>query len=95
MNNEKHYCHISVKGLALAGAILWGAYLFLLALLAGWGVHLMWVSKELVGLLQTVYPGYTIGFGGAVAGLFYGLVCGAVCGGLVAWLHNKFCGSSE
>lgn len=91
MNNEKHHCHISIKALAITGAILWGIYLFLLALLAGWGIRFMWVSKELVELLGTIYPGYVIGFGGAILGLVYGLVCGAICGGLVAWLHNKFC----
>lgn len=95
MNNEKHYCAISVRGLALAGAIFLGVYLFLLSLLAGWGVRFMWVSKELVELLNTVYPGYVVGFGGAILGLLYGLICGAVCGGLVAWLHNRFCGSSK
>lgn len=91
MVDEKHSCHISVKGLALTGGILWGGYLFLLALLAGWGIRFMWVSQELVELVSTVYPGYVVGFGGAVLGLFYGWVCGAICGGLVAWLHNKFC----
>jgi len=90
MNNKKHYCYISVKSLALAGAVFWGVYLFFLALLAGWGVKFMWISKELVELLQTIYPGYVIGFGGATIGLLYGLVCGSVCGGLIAWLHNKF-----
>lgn len=93
MNNEKHQCNLSVKGLILAGAIIWGVYLFFVALLAGWGITFMWVSKELVELLSTVYPGYVIGFGGAIIGLLYGLICGAVCGGLVAWLHNKFCGT--
>lgn len=91
MAEEKHYYHISVKGLALAGAILWGVYLFLLALLASWGIKFMWISKELVELLNTVYPGYVVGLGGAIIGLLYGIVCGAVCGGLVAWFHNKFC----
>lgn len=95
MNKEKHYCHISVRGLTIAGALLWGAYLFLLALLAGWGIRFMWVSKELVELLETIYPGYVIGLGGAIIGLFYGIVCGAICGCLVAWLHNKFCGSKR
>lgn len=93
MNNEKHQCNLSVKGLILTGAIIWGVYLFFVALLAGWGITFMWVSKELVELLSTVYPGYVIGFSGAVIGLLYGLICGAVCGGLVAWLHNKFCGT--
>lgn len=91
MDNEKHCCQISVKGLAAAGAVFWGGYLFLLALLAGWGLRFMWVSKELVELLETIYPGYVIGVGGAILGLFYGLVCGAVCGGLIAWLHNRLC----
>ncbi len=91
MNDEKHSCQISVKGLAIAGGIFWGTYLFLLALLAGWGIKFMWVSKELVEIMSTVYPGYVVGFGGAILGLFYGIVCGAVCGGLLAWLHNKFC----
>lgn len=93
MNNERHFCHISVKGLALAGAVLWSGYLFLLAFLAGWGVRFVWVSQELVELLSAVYPGYVVGFGGAFLGLFYGLTCGAVCGGLIAWLHNRFCGA--
>lgn len=91
MDNEKQSCYLDVKGLALAAGILWGGYLFLLALLAGWGVRFMWVSKELVELLNTVYPGYVIGLGGAILGLFYGLICGAICGSLIAWLHNKFC----
>lgn len=91
MSNRRHSCHLSVKGLAIAGAVFWGGYLFLLALLAGWGLRFMWVSKELVKLLSTVYPGYIVGFSGAILGLVYGVVCGAICGGLIAWLHNKFC----
>ena len=96
MNKEKHYCNISIKGLALAGAILWGVYLFFLAILAGWGVRFMWISKDMVDFLgTTLYPGYIIGFSGAVIGLLYGLLCGAICGGFLAWLHNKFCGSDK
>lgn len=91
MNQEKHHCYISVKGLALAGAILWGFYLFGVALLAGFGIRFIWVSKELVEMLSAVYPGYTVGVIGAVIGLGYGIFCGAICGGLIAWLHNKLC----
>lgn len=93
MDNEKHHCHLSIKALALTGALLWGVYLFFTALLSGLGITFMWVSAELVELLNTIYPGYVIGFGGAVVGLLYGLICGAVCGGLIAWLYNKFCGA--
>jgi len=91
VSDEKHHCQISIKGLALAGGVFWGGYLFLLALLAGFGLRFMWVSPELVEIVSTVYPGYVIGLGGAVLGLAYGLTCGAVCGGSIAWLHNKFC----
>lgn len=68
MNDERHYCQISVKGLALAGAILLGSYLFLLAFLAGWGRRFMWVSPELVEIISAVYPGYVVGLSGAVIG---------------------------
>ena len=89
MTQEKYNCQISIKGLALTGAILWGGYLFILALLAGFGFRFMWISPEWVNILAAVYPGYVVGLGGALLGLLYGLVCGAICGGLTAWLHNK------
>lgn len=91
MNNEKHYCRISVLGLTLALGIFWGVYLFVLALLAGWGVRFMWVSKELVQILNAVYPGYAVGFTGALIGLVEGFICGGIGGAIIAWLHNKFC----
>lgn len=96
MNSANHNCRISVRGLAMAGAVFLGGYLFLLAILAGWGVRFMWVSEELVEWLSaTLYPGYVVGVGGAIIGLLYGLICGAVCGSLVAWLHNIFCGADK
>lgn len=91
MNNEKHYCRISVWGLALSLGIFWGAYLFILALLAGWGIRFMWISKELVEFFNTVYPGYTVGFIGALVGLVEGFICGSIGGAIIAWFHNKFC----
>lgn len=94
MIDEKHYCRLSVKGLALAGGVFWGGFLFLLALLAGWGIKTMWVSQEMVEIMSAVYPGYVVGLGGAILGLFYGLICGAVCGGLIAWLYNIGCKSA-
>ena len=91
MHNDTHYCRISITGLALALGVLWGVYLFVLALLAGWGVRFIWVSEELVRLFSAVYPGYAVGFAGAVIGLVQGFICGAVGGALLAWLHNVFC----
>ena len=91
MKDRKHYCRIDVLGHALALGVLWGVYLFILALLAGWGVRFMWVSAELVNILSSVYPGYTIGLTGAFMGLIQGFICGSVGGLLIAWLHNIFC----
>lgn len=91
MDNQQHSCRLNVRSLAIAGAILTGACLFLTALLASWGV----IGSELVELAATIYPGYAVGFGGAVIGLFYGAVEGAIVGGLVAWLYNKFSKSSQ
>lgn len=87
---KKEHCCISVRGFALAIGAFWGAYLFILAFLAGLGVKFMWISTELVEVLNTVYPGYVVGLGGAVTGLLYGFICGVICGGILAWLLNKF-----
>ncbi|MDP4006975.1 MAG: hypothetical protein Q8P55_00045 [bacterium] len=95
MNNEKHYCRISVLGLTLALGLFWGVYLFVLALLAGWGIRFMWISKELVQILNSVYPGYTVGLTGAFIGLVEGFICGGIGGAIIAWLHNKFCGLNK
>lgn len=86
MDNQQHSCHLNVRGLATAGAILGGACLFLTALLASLGV----IGPELVELAATIYPGYAVGFGGAIVGLLYGAVEGAIWGALAAWLYNKF-----
>lgn len=90
MQDTQLPCRVSIRGLALGGAIFLGVYLFLLALLAGWGVRFLWVSNELVEMFGTVYPGYAVGPSGAVIGLLYGAFCGGVCGAIIAWLHNKF-----
>ena len=80
---------LSIKGLAIAGAILLGAYLFLLALISNIGIP-VWFTPRAVIAMQTIYPYFTTGIIGAVIGLVYGIICGAVCGTLFGWLYNKY-----
>ena len=80
---------ISVKGLALASAILWGA-----AMLAMGLANLLWGSygQQFLQLMASVYPGYhaTRSVAEVIVGTFYGAVDGLVGGAVFAWLYNQF-----
>jgi TRAP-type mannitol/chloroaromatic compound transport system permease large subunit len=80
---------ISVKGLALASAILWGA-----AMLAMGLANLLWGSygQQFLQLMASVYPGYhaTRSFAEVIVGTLYGAVDGLVGGAVFAWLYNQF-----
>lgn len=80
---------LNTKALALSAAILWGGYVFLVALLAWLGVNLPWFNGQIVTELAKVYFGYAATFVGALLGLIYGFVCGYVSGWLFGWLYNK------
>lgn len=79
-------CRLSIKALAVAGAVLWGGYLFLLVLLSDLGIF--WFSPEVLALMASIYPGLAVGITGAFIGLIWGLICGAICGAIIAWIHN-------
>lgn len=78
---------LSTCGLGAAFGILWGAYLFLLALLPNLGV--IYFNQGALAMVQALIPWYVAGIGGTVVGLITGLICGFVCGFVVAWLYNK------
>ncbi len=94
---QKQCGYLSPKALALAVGGLWGFYVFLLGLVLTVlpNARFFWISKEFLGILATLYPGYAATAVGSVIGLFWGLVCGAIGGALTAWLHNlaleKYC----
>jgi hypothetical protein len=69
---------LSVKGLALASGILWGASIFLARGYDG----------RLIAQLNHFYIGYSYSVVGAFVGLVWGFVDGAVCGAIFAWLYN-------
>jgi hypothetical protein len=80
---------LSVKGLAWAGAVLWGLVTFLTGIL---NLIFPRYGVVMLDLLRSVYPGYagTSGFLGVIVGTLYAVVDGAVCGALLAWLYNTF-----
>ncbi len=88
---------MSPKALAIALGLFWGLYVFLLGLIltAFPDARFFWISKEFLGILSTLYPGYSATLAGSFLGLFWGAVCGAVGGAITAWLHNialeKYC----
>lgn len=78
----------SIKGLALASAILWGV-----AMLAMGLANLLWGSygRQFLQTMASVYPGYhaTRSIREVIAGTLYGVVDGLVGGAVFAWLYKR------
>jgi len=78
---------LSVKALAVAGAVLFGGSVFLVALgnlgLAGYG-------RAVLDLAASIYPGYhgPAGVGSAVVVGLYAALDGAIGGALLALIYN-------
>jgi len=80
---------LSIRGLAAAGAIVWGG-MFLLVGLANliapsYGVAFLELGASL-------YPGYAgpAGFASVITVTLYALLDGAIGGAALAWLYNAF-----
>lgn len=78
---------LRVRALALAGGIVWGAYVFLATLWVMW-----FRDGAIIPMFMILYPGYGATLLGAIIGLAWGLFDGAFCGALLAWLYNRFHG---
>jgi hypothetical protein len=76
---------LSVKAMALAGAIFWAGAIFLttwwLILLGQGGVNIIFTK---------VYPGYCVSPLGSLVGLVWAFVDGLIMGLIFAWLYNLF-----
>lgn len=91
---------LSIKGLAVAGAVLMGGSILLVGLAAMiGGVSAVepsgrsgYFGADFLLAFASIYPGYkgTPELGDTIVGTLYGLVGGAVAGALVAWIHNRF-----
>ncbi len=80
---------LSVKGLAMASGILWGAAMLVMGL-----ANLIWSSygQQFLQLMASVYPGYhaTRSIAEVIVGTLYGIVDGFIGGAVFAWLYNQF-----
>jgi len=77
---------LDVKGLAIGGAIFWGACMFLVAL---FDLISPPYGRAFLDAIASIYPGYTPGgFGSVVLVTVYALIDGAIGGALLAWLYN-------
>ena len=76
---------LSAKRLGIAGGVVWGVVMFLMTfanIFFGYGS--LWL-----GLMASIYPGYSVSYIGSVIGLIYGFVDGFVRLYTLAWLYNK------
>jgi hypothetical protein len=80
---------LSIKGMALAGCILWGVSFLFVALghlaTGGYGFYFLQIFGSL-------YPGYyaVATIGNVLIGTFWALVDGALAGAIFGWLYNMF-----
>lgn len=82
---------LSIQGLSIAAALVWGGAIFLTGLLYMMnGAY----GEGFLEVCSSIYPGYTVGttFGSVVIGTVYGVVDGAISGAVFAWLYNTFRG---
>jgi len=83
----------SVKGLAIASAILWGVAMLGMGL-----ANLIWANygQQFLQTMASAYPGYHASRSVAevIVGTLYGAVDGFIAGAIFAWLYNQFAGSS-
>ena len=78
---------LNVVALAIAGAALWGACVFLVGLanmaFPSYGV-------EFLSLVASIYPGFEAGHGflSVLVGSAFAVLDGAIGGAILAWLYN-------
>jgi len=84
---------LSVKGLTIAGGILWALGLLVVGIL-----NLIWpgYGGEFLRLMASVYPGFKASGTviDVIVGTLYALLDGAFCGFVFALLYNAFAGTA-
>jgi len=78
---------LSVKGLAITAAIIWGA-----ALLIVGSANMMFpgYASNFLEVIGSIYPGYQpgTGFSSVIIGSLYGVVDAGIGAAIFAWLYN-------
>lgn len=78
--------HLSIKGMALALGVTWGAGIFIMGMTSAF---LNWGTAA-TELMSSLYIGYAPTVVGSVIGGVWGFVDGAIGGAVMAYLYNKF-----
>jgi hypothetical protein len=82
---------LSIKGLSIAAALVWGGAIFLTGVL-----YVMNGSygEGFLEVCSSIYPGYQVSatMGSVLIATVYGAVDGAISGAVFAWLYNTFRG---
>jgi hypothetical protein len=84
---------LSVKGLTIAGGIIWAFCILAVGIL---NIIFPAYGGEFLKLMASVYPGYKASgtFIDVIVGTLYALVDGAICGLVIAVLYNAFVGKA-
>ncbi len=79
---------LSVKAMAIAVSLLYGAIAFLVTI-----INLIWPNYAVAFLTfqESIHPGFYMGggFASVIVETLYGLLCGAIFGAFIAWLYNQ------
>jgi len=82
---------LNVKAMAITGAVLWAACVFLVGL-----ANQIWdgYGTGMLELVASIYPGYhgPAGFGSVIVVTMYAAVDGLVAGTVFGWLYNTVAG---
>ena len=80
---------VSVRGLTLALALLWGGCVLLVGVI---NLAVPAYGLNFLQLLSSVYPGFhaSRGFADVIVGTVYAIVDGAIGGLVFGWLYNLF-----
>ena len=85
---------LSLKGLGIAGALVWGGGIFLVGL-----ANLVWEGYGVAFLevIASIYPGYDVeaDFGQVIVGTLYGALDGVIGGFVFGFIYNRFASGSE
>jgi hypothetical protein len=82
---------LSLKGMAIAGALLWGGAILFVGLL---NLAFPSYGTAFLQMIASVYPWFhgSRSFGDVVIGTIDGLIDGGTAGFLFGWLYNCFAG---
>ena len=80
---------VSVKGLTIALALLWGGCVLLVGVI---NLAVPAYGLNFLQLMSSIYPGFhaSRGFADVMVGTVYAIVDGAIGGLVFGWLYNLF-----